>query len=70
MLNGAANFVAIEGDEQRAYEVKLELPAALRVCSSRAAKAEGEMAALGASSSAGTAPASGPGLGCGRGAGS
>jgi predicted metalloprotease with PDZ domain len=28
MLNGAANFVTIEGDDKRAYEVKLELPAA------------------------------------------
>ena len=28
MLNGAANFVAVEGDDKRAYEVKLELPAA------------------------------------------
>ena len=28
MLNGAANFVTVEGDDKRAYEVKLELPAA------------------------------------------
>ena len=28
MLNGAANFVTIEGENKRAYEVKLELPAA------------------------------------------
>ena len=28
MMNGAANFVTIEGDDKRAYEVKLELPAA------------------------------------------
>jgi predicted metalloprotease with PDZ domain len=28
MLNGAANFVTVEGDDKRAYEVKLELPEA------------------------------------------
>ena len=28
MLNGAPNFVTIEGDDKRPYEVKLELPAA------------------------------------------
>lgn len=28
MMNGAANFVTIEGDDKRPYEVKLELPAA------------------------------------------